>query len=130
MAPSLRSLAVALIQLDTLTSVALAATVTYDFNVSWVDRDPLGSGSRKVMGINGQWPIPTVEVNMGDRLIVNLHNQMDAEVTSLHWHGLFQNGTTHMDGAAGVSQCGVPPGGSFTYNFTVSMMNVRFCILY
>lgn len=34
-------------------------------------------------------------------------------------HGLFQNGTNWADGPQGVTQCGIPPGGSFTYNYTV-----------
>jgi iron transport multicopper oxidase len=34
-------------------------------------------------------------------------------------HGIFQNGTTQMDGAAQVSQCTIPPGNTFVYNFTV-----------
>lgn len=29
------------------------------------------------------------------------------------------NGSTHMDGASMVTQCPIPPGASFTYNFTV-----------
>jgi iron transport multicopper oxidase len=33
---------------------------------------------------------------------------------------MYQNGTTEMDGANQVSQCGIPPGSLFTYNFTVS----------
>lgn len=38
----------------------------------------------------------------------------------MHFHGMYQNGTNHMDGAVGLTQCEVPPGSSFTYNFTVS----------
>ena len=41
--------------------------------------------------------------------------------TSMHFHGLFQNGTTEMDGPVGVTQCDVPPGHSFKLNFTVCM---------
>lgn len=39
---------------------------------------------------------------------------------TIHFHGMYQNGTTHMDGAPGVSQCPVVPGQTFTYNFTVN----------
>lgn len=31
-----------------------------------------------------------------------------------------RNGTTHMDGPAGVTQCEVPSGSRFTYNFTIN----------
>jgi Multicopper oxidase len=97
-----------------------AATVTYNFNVSWVQADPAGVGeTRSVIGINGQWPLPRIEVTKGDRVIINAHNGLNNETTSLHMHGIFMNGSTHMDGASQVSQCAIPPGGSFTYNFTV-----------
>lgn len=39
--------------------------------------------------------------------------------TSIHWHDLDQKNTAWMDGVVGVSQCAIPPGGSFTYEFQV-----------
>lgn len=44
---------------------------------------------------------------------------MSNESTSVHFHGLFQNGTGEMDGPVGVTQCNIAPGRSMTYNFTV-----------
>lgn len=99
--------------------IAHAATVMYDFNITWVTADPTGTFPRPVIGINGQWPIPIVECALGDTVVVNVHNQLGNQSTSLHFHGLYQNGTGHMDGAAGVTQCGIPPGASLQYNFTV-----------
>lgn len=101
-------------------SVAQCATKTYDFEVGWVSANPDGLQERSVIGINGQWPIPTINVTKGDRVVVNVKNSLGNESTSLHFHGLYQNGTTHMDGPAQVSQCAIMPGTSFTYNFTVS----------
>jgi len=95
---------------------------TYNFNVSWVTRNPDGLQERPVIGINGEWPIPRIEATVGDRIIVNVHNQLGNESTSLHFHGLFMNGTNEMDGVVGVTQCGIPPNSSFTYNFTVHQM--------
>ncbi|KAF2757002.1 multicopper like protein [Pseudovirgaria hyperparasitica] len=100
-------------------AVASAATVTKEFNIGWVYGNPDGVFNRPVMGINGQWPIPALFVKKGDTLVVNVNNQLGNETTSLHWHGLYQNGTTNMDGPVGVTQCEIPVGGSFTYNFTV-----------
>jgi iron transport multicopper oxidase len=99
--------------------LASAATVTYDFNITWVTTNPDGMADRQTIGINGQWPIPTIRVNVGDRLIVNVLNSLEDEATSLHFHGIFMTGATHMDGAGAVSQCPIPPGQRFTYNFTV-----------
>src|SRR5437763_3351680 len=93
-------------------SFAYAEIRTYNFDVGWVTRNPDGLHNRPVIGINGQWPIPRIEATVGDRLVVNLNNQLGNESTSLHFHGLFMNGTNEMDGVVGVTQCGVPPGSS------------------
>jgi FtsP/CotA-like multicopper oxidase with cupredoxin domain len=69
--------------------------------------------------INGKFPGPLIEANMGDRLVVNVTNKLSANATSVHWHGLFQNGTNWFDGTVGVTQCGIPPGQSLVYNFTL-----------
>ncbi|KAI5783572.1 Cupredoxin [Geopyxis carbonaria] len=100
-------------------ATALAKTVTYDFNITWVQANPDNKFDRRTIGINGKWPIPTIEVNKGDTLVVNMHNQLGDQDTSLHFHGLFQNGTTHMDGPAMVTQCPVGPGQSMKYEFKV-----------
>ena len=107
---------------------ASAATVTYDFNITWVTANPDGLFERSVIGINGQWPIPYLTATVGDRVVVNVHNQLGNESTSLHFHGMYQNGTTDMDGAVGATQCPIEPGGSFTYNFTVSLWNLMSCV--
>ncbi|UKZ80571.1 hypothetical protein TrVFT333_008333 [Trichoderma virens FT-333] len=100
--------------------LASAATVNYDFNITWVTANPDGAFARPVIGINNQWPIPRIEANVGDRVVVNVNNQLGNQSTSLHFHGLFMNGTTHMDGPVGVSQCEIPPGHSFKYDFTIN----------
>ncbi len=100
-------------------SLVKAATVIYDFNITWVTANPDGVHERPTIGINGQWPLPPITATVGDRVVVNVLNQLGNQSTSLHFHGLFMNGTTHMDGPAGVTQCAIPPGGSFTYDFPV-----------
>lgn len=110
-----------LLQLALFVLRALAATVTHDFNISWVNPQPSQSTEygRSVIGINGQWPIPPLYITKGDNVIINAYNGLGNETTSLHMHGIFMNGTTDMDGATQVSQCAIPPGNTFTYNFTV-----------
>jgi FtsP/CotA-like multicopper oxidase with cupredoxin domain len=68
--------------------------------------------------INGQFPGPLIRVNRGDRLLINVTNEL-SEATTLHWHGLYQNGTNWMDGVSGITQCPIPPSRSFLYNYTV-----------
>ncbi|KAM0815501.1 putative Cupredoxin [Seiridium cardinale] len=103
-----------------LASLSLAATVTYDFNVTWVTANPDGAYDRPTIGINGQWPIPPITANVGDNVVVRVMNLLGNETTSLHFHGLYMNGTTHMDGPEQVTQCAIQPGSSFTYKFTIS----------
>ncbi|KAJ9634398.1 ferroxidase fet3 [Knufia peltigerae] len=99
---------------------ATAKTVTYDFNVSWVNVNPDGLAERRVIGINGQWPLPVIEVDKGDRLVVNMYNGLGDKNTSLHFHGMFQTNSSYMDGPSMITQCPIPPGYSFTYDFTIN----------
>jgi iron transport multicopper oxidase len=93
--------------------------VHYDFDIGWVMVNPDGQFSRRTIGINGQWPLPTIKVTVGDRVVVNVHNSLGDQPTSLHFHGLHQNGTSFMDGPPGVTQCPIMPGMNFTYDFVV-----------
>lgn len=69
------------------------------------------------LSYNGQIPGPEIRVTEGDTLRVTLRNELD-EPTSVHWHGLHVPNA--MDGVTGVTQEGVPPGGTFVYEFVVS----------
>ncbi|KAI1322700.1 multicopper oxidase [Xylariaceae sp. FL0255] len=97
-----------------------AATVTYDWNIGWLTANPDGAFARPVIGINGQWPVPRIEANVGDNIVIHVTNQLGNQSTSLHFHGLFMNGSTHMDGPVQISQCGIPPGSSLTYDFNIT----------
>ncbi|KAK2002455.1 multicopper oxidase [Colletotrichum falcatum] len=106
--------------ISALAGTTSAAIVSHDFNVGWVTANPDGAFDRPTIGINGQWPIPRIDANVGDTVLINVHNGLGNQSTSLHFHGLYMNGSTHMDGPAQVSQCAIPPGSSFTYNFTIN----------
>lgn len=71
-----------------------------------------------MIAINGRFPGPLIRANMGDRLLIYVQNNLP-NATAIHWHGLFQNGTNWMDGTSGITQCPIPPGANFLYNFTV-----------
>ncbi|KAF2192785.1 multicopper oxidase [Zopfia rhizophila CBS 207.26] len=73
---------------------------------------------RPMILINGMFPGPLIECNEGDEIVVHIHNQA-TNATSLHWHGLYQNGTNWMDGTVGITQCPIAPGSDFTYRFRV-----------
>ncbi|KAI1474373.1 putative ferroxidase [Daldinia eschscholtzii] len=120
MSSLLRHLIPILASASTFLSLSRASTVTYDFKIGWVTSNPDGAFERPTIGINGQWPIPPIVANIGDNIVINVLNQLGNQSTSLHFHGLFMNGTTHMDGPSQVSQCPITPGSSFTYNFTIN----------
>lgn len=105
--------------------LAEAATVTYDFNITWVQANPDGVFWRPTIGINGEWPLPIMTAAKGDRVIVNVDNQLGNQTTTLHFHGLFMNGSTEMDGPSSVTQCSIPAGSKFTYDFNVRTFYAR-----
>lgn len=102
-----------------LLAVVNAATHEYFFNATLVTANPDGEHERQVIGINGQWPNPVIRVAKNDRVIIHLNNQMPDRNTSLHFHGLFMESTNSMDGPEHVTQCPIPPGHTFVYDFVV-----------
>jgi FtsP/CotA-like multicopper oxidase with cupredoxin domain len=63
---------------------------------------------------NGQLPGPLIRAEVGDRLIVHFTNSLP-EPTTVHWHGV--RVPNAMDGAPGLTQEPIPPGGTFRYEF-------------
>ncbi|KAI1424088.1 Cupredoxin [Xylaria sp. FL1777] len=98
------------------TIAVLAATVTYNWEVTWVWAAPDGF-SRPVIGINNSWPCPIIEASVGDTVVVNLLNKLGNETTGMHFHGINQIDSIAMDGSVGTSQCPLPPNYSMTYSF-------------
>ncbi|KAJ5649661.1 Multicopper oxidase type 2 [Penicillium longicatenatum] len=99
--------------------LAAAKDVYLDWNVTWVNASPDGF-ERPVIGINGQWPCPQIDVDVGDRLIVDVQNHLGNQSTGIHWHGFHQYGTGVMDGATSVTQCGIAPGEHMQYHFDIN----------
>ena len=101
--------------------LTLAATVTYNWDLTWVLANPDGQLVRPVIGINKQWPLPTLKANVGDNVVVNVQNELGNETATIHFHGLYQQGTVISDGPNGVTQCPIPPNGTFSYQFQVRL---------
>lgn len=100
-------------------AAALAAVVEHHWDTTWVWAAPDGF-ARPVIGINGQWPCPTITANKGDQIVVHLTNKLGNQTTGLHWHGINQVSTNDMDGAVMATQCPLAPGRNLTYSFMVS----------
>ena len=75
---------------------------------------------RSFIGVNGRIPGPTLIVTEGQLVKVNVINRLASESISIHWHGMHQRNSNWMDGVEHVTQCGIPPGASFTYIFNAS----------
>ncbi|KZP14642.1 multicopper oxidase [Athelia psychrophila] len=98
-----------------LVAPALAGVQEIWWNLTYVeDVNPDGLFSRRAIGVNGTWPPPPIDISSNDSLVVHAINSLDQPAT-LHHHGMFFNSTSWMDGAMGVSQCGIPPGQAFDY---------------
>jgi plastocyanin len=70
----------------------------------------------KAWTYNGMVPGPWIKVDPGDRLQVELTNELPIS-TDIHWHGI--DVPNDQDGVAGITQDYILPGTSFTYEFTV-----------
>lgn len=89
----------------------------YDWLLTESYRAP-GGKPRRMLVVNGMAPGPLIEANLGDVVEVRVTNEM-VDVTAIHWHGQPQRGSNEMDGSFGITDCGIAPGTSFTYRWTV-----------
>ena len=76
-----------------------------------------GSTFRSFISVNKRMPGPTIIVNEGATVVVDVFNYLVTEGTSIHWHGMHQRGTPWMDGVGFISQCPIQAGTSFRYIF-------------
>jgi len=70
----------------------------------------------KAWAYNGQVPGPQIRVKEGDRIRMNVKNELP-QSTSVHFHGVEM--PNNMDGVPFITQPPIKPGESFTYEFTV-----------
>ncbi|GAA6030923.1 hypothetical protein JCM8097_008938 [Rhodosporidiobolus ruineniae] len=99
-------------------STARAAVVEAWYNLTYVTASPDGYEKDYVVGVNGTWPPPILNVNQGDTVRVHAYNSLDGP-SSLHHHGIYFNGSNYYDGAPGVTQCGIPTNNMLTYEIPV-----------
>ncbi|KAH7364873.1 multicopper oxidase family protein [Rhexocercosporidium sp. MPI-PUGE-AT-0058] len=97
-------------------------TITHHWNITSGIRYPDGV-KKEVYLVNELFPGPTIECRSEDKLVIHVTNSLPSEETSFHWHGLEMRGSNNMDGAVGLTQCPIPSGRSFTYEFVVSEEN-------
>lgn len=72
----------------------------------------------KALGYNAMWPGPALRVTEGDKVRINVTNNLD-ETTGVHMHGIeFDN--WYMDGIPFLTQLPIIPGDTFSYEFTAT----------
>ncbi|MBU6300095.1 MAG: multicopper oxidase domain-containing protein [Verrucomicrobia bacterium] len=90
--------------------------VSYDLHISGDWQSPAGKAVR-VLAINGAIPGPVLRFREGDFARITVHNDLEREETSIHWHGLLLPNPE--DGVPGVTTPPIAPGQSRLFQFTL-----------
>ncbi|KAJ8592035.1 laccase [Rhizopogon salebrosus TDB-379] len=72
--------------------------------------------------VDGTFPGPLITAQKGDTFAINVINSLTDDTmfksTSIHWHGIHQNGTNYADGTSFVTQCPIAQNHSFLHTFS------------
>jgi len=71
--------------------------------------------NKEVITVNGNFPADPIYTSIGDTLQLHIHNALFSSGLTVHFHGIAQVGTPYSDGVAGVTQCAIQPGDTYTY---------------
>ncbi|CAL8107651.1 unnamed protein product [Orchesella dallaii] len=114
---SLHSLQV-LVALASISLPVHSKTVRHTFEISYISGNPDGVWTNSILCINGKFPGPTIEAEVGDVLEVTVINNIhDGQNVTIHWHGLHQRGTPFEDGPSQITQCPLKHGSTQVYTF-------------
>nr|GEU71733.1 laccase-11-like [Tanacetum cinerariifolium] len=97
---------------------AEAATKKYQFDVQVSNVSRL-CHAKPIVTVNGMFPGPTIYAREGDRVIINVTNHAQYNM-SIHWHGLKQYANGWADGPAYITQCPIQTGSNYVYDFNVT----------
>lgn len=97
-------------------SPALAEVHEMEMSVEEVTVDVAPKFRYKVWAYDGQVPGPLIRVQEGDTIKLTMHNNSTLNHT-IHWHGIFQTDSWRSDGVPDITQEGIEPGESYTYEF-------------
>jgi len=73
------------------------------------------TADRKAYAVNGTIPMPTLEFVEGDTALIYVHNRMEKDETSLHWHGLIL--PNEFDGVPYLTTAPIKAGETQVYKF-------------
>jgi FtsP/CotA-like multicopper oxidase with cupredoxin domain len=98
-------------------------TKVFDLDISVIKWNILPDEQVMAYAFNRQVPGPTIRVTEGDRIQLNVTNDLP-EHTSVHWHGLVV--PNEMDGPGFITQPPIEPGKTYTYEYAVSQVGTFF----
>ncbi|NLT72102.1 MAG: multicopper oxidase domain-containing protein [Verrucomicrobiaceae bacterium] len=112
----MRALLLFLASLSLLPWIASAATVEYDLEIAETRWSPDGVlRPVRALTVNGSLPGPTLRFRVGDVAVVRVHNRLEREDTSIHWHGLLL--PNEQDGVPYVTTPPIRPGTTHRFEF-------------
>lgn len=81
---------------------------------------------RMALTVNRMIPGPSIQVCLGDEIVVDVQNKIKECGVTIHWHGIFQKGTQYFDGVPLVTQCPIMFQNSFRYQFAAGNSGTHF----
>jgi len=97
-------------------SVAELRGSAFDLSIGAASVNFTGA-QRAATVVNGSLPAPLLRWRQGATVTLRVRNTLPT-TSSIHWHGIVL--PADMDGVPGLSFMGIPPGGAYTYRFTVN----------
>ena len=91
-------------------------TVKYNLHVKDTIVNFTGK-SKKALAINGSIPGPTLYFQVGDTAIIHVHNHLQNQQTSTHWHGLLL--PNEQDGVPYLTTAPIEPNTTHTFKFPI-----------
>lgn len=78
--------------------------------------------------VNRMIPGPSIQVCLGDYIVIDVTNKVSEDAVTIHWHGVFQRKSPYYDGVPSVTQCPILVGTTFRY--FIATYNIHVCTRY
>lgn len=104
--------------MTSLSPTLYAHLIEYDLTVSETKWAPQGRQPTRAITVNNGIPGPTIRFKVGDTARIRVHNKLQKEDTSIHWHGLLL--PNEQDGVPDVTTPPIKPGTTHTFEFPIT----------
>ena len=79
-----------------------------------------------IITTNRMFPGPAIVVCKNDYVVVDVDNRVPGAGITIHWHGISMKGYPYYDGVPFVTQCPIPEGTTFRYQFKAADSGTHF----